>query len=177
MLNLLDPETRRRIPRQVAESHVGAADDADKKIIEIMRHAAGEHRDAFDLLSILNTGFERYPFTLRALLCRDVDGKSAQLHSALFPDNDAADISKPQHPSVRGRNPKLDVVGRFRLRRPLSFPHQPFDVVGVNDITPELLFQPFLLRIAKPLRDLGSNVEQAVVHQIILPRNDVGGFH
>ena len=142
-----------------------------------MRHSAGENRKTVKLLRTLNPSFKRYPFALRRFSRRNVDRKSSHLGRAFLPGNDAADISKPKHPLVGGDNPELYIVGCVLLGGLFHFPDESVEILGVYDLAPEPVLQPFPLGIPEALFDLGSYVNQASMDEVKLPGDHVRGFH
>lgn len=53
----------RRARRQIGEGKAGLAEDADEQIVEVVRHAAGQHAEAFEALRLLDSIVERPPLT------------------------------------------------------------------------------------------------------------------
>ena len=65
-LDAFDVLASRRSGRQIRECEAGLAEDADEQVVEVVRHAAGQHAEALEALRLLDAIVERSPFALGA---------------------------------------------------------------------------------------------------------------
>ena len=65
-LDAFDVLAPRRSGRQIRECEAGLAEDADEQVVEVVRHAAGQHAEALEALRLLDAIVERSPLALGA---------------------------------------------------------------------------------------------------------------
>ena len=84
-LDAFDVLASRRSGRQIREREAGLAEDADEQVVEVVRHAAGQHAEALEALRLLDAIVESSPFALGAFALEHLvaQGGGAFLDEAL----------------------------------------------------------------------------------------------